>query len=166
MLKPMKSNRDTNNKDTTVNKNSTSNISDGQLLIQCGGYGNLQQIITLLERIRHLDQFKAYFANWKQSWYFANPDDTDKLLKEIGYVNSRVYSNRNCITLPNPRLYSRFIKTVVAKPYLERLSTDNDEKLRKAFLELFLDEVKKNSGKPKTRWFLDFVRLNIVAHRP
>jgi trans-aconitate 2-methyltransferase len=150
MLKPMKSNRDTNNKDTTVNKNSTSNISGGQLLIQCGGYENLQQIITLLERIRHLDQFKAYFANWKQSWYFANPDDTNKLLKEIGYVNSRVYSNRDCVTLPNRRLYSRFIKTVVAKPYLERLSTDNDEKLKKAFLELFLDEVKKNSGKSKT----------------
>jgi hypothetical protein len=63
-------------------------------------------------------------------------------------------------------MYSRFIKTVVAKPYLERLSTDKDEKLKKAFLELFLDEVKKNSGKSKTRWFLDFVRLNIVAHRP
>jgi trans-aconitate 2-methyltransferase len=60
------------------------------LLIQCGGYGNLQQIITLLERIKHLDQFKTYFANWEQSWYFAKPQNTNKLLKEIGYVNSRV----------------------------------------------------------------------------
>jgi trans-aconitate methyltransferase len=135
------------------------------LLIQCGGYGNLQQIITLLERIRQLDQFKAYFTNWKQSWYFANPADTDKLLKEIGYVNSRVYSNRDSVILQNRRIYSRFIKTVVAKPYLERLSTDGD-KLKTAFLELFLDEVKKHSGKSKSRWLLDFVRLNIVAHRP
>jgi trans-aconitate 2-methyltransferase len=161
MLKPMNS----TNKDT-VSGNSVGSIGNGQLLIQCGGCGNLQQIITLLEQIKQLDQFKAYFTNWKQSWYFANPDDTDKLLKEIGYVNSRVYSNRDCVILPNRRMYSRFIKTVVAKPYLERLSTDKDEKLKKAFLELFLDEVKKNSGKSKTRWFLDFVRLNIVAHIP
>jgi trans-aconitate 2-methyltransferase len=162
MLKPMNS----TNKDTVVSGNSVGNIDNSQLLIQCGGYGNLQHIITLLERIRQLDQFKAYFANWKQSWYFANPDDTDKLLKEIGYVNCRVYSNRDCITLPNRRIYSRFIKTVVAKPYLERLSTDNDDKLKTAFLELFLDEVKKHSSKSKTRWSLDFVRLNITAHRP
>ena len=64
-------------------------------------YGNLQQIITLLERITHLDQFKAYFTKWKQSWYFAKPDDTNKLLEEIGYVNTRVYSNSDCIILPN-----------------------------------------------------------------
>jgi trans-aconitate 2-methyltransferase len=167
MLKPMNSSiSNTNNKDTTVKNNNTGNMGSGQLLIQCGGYGNLQQIITLLERIRHLDQFKAYFTNWKQSWYFANPDDTDKLLKEIGYVNSRVYLNRDCVILPDRRIYSKFIKTVVAKPYLERLSTDNGDKLKKAFLELFLDEVKKHSNRSKTQWFLDFVRLNIVAHKP
>ena len=163
MLKPMNSN---SNKSTTISSNSTGNICSSQLLIQCGGYGNLQQIITLLERITHLDQFKAYFKNWKQSWYFAKPDDTNKLLEEIGYVNTRVYSNSDCVILLNRHIYSRFVKTVVAKPYLERLSPDNSDKLKTAFLELLLDEVEKHSNKSKTRWFLDFVRLNIVAHRP
>jgi hypothetical protein len=97
----------------------------------------------LLERITNLEQFRAYFKNWKQSWYFAKSDDTDKLLKEIGYVNSRVYLNRDCVSLPNRRIYSRFIKTVVAKPYLERLSSDNGDKLKTVFLKLFLDEVQK-----------------------
>jgi hypothetical protein len=68
MLKPMNSR---NNNYTTTSSNSNRNCSSGsQLLIQCGGYGNLQQIITLLERISHLDQFKSYFTDWKQSWYF------------------------------------------------------------------------------------------------
>ncbi len=146
--------------------NSTSSTGNSQLLIQCGRYGNLQQIVTLFERITHLDQFKAYFTNWKQSWHFAKADDTNKLLEEIGYVNTRVYSNSDCVILPNRHIYSRFVKTVVAKPYLERLSPDNSDKLKTAFLELFLDEVEKHSNKSKTRWFLDFVRLNIVAHRP
>jgi hypothetical protein len=165
MLKPTNSNN--KNKDTGISSNNAGNISSSQLLIQCGGYGNLQQIITLLERITNLDQFRAYFKNWKQSWYFAKSDDTDKLLKEIGYVNSRVYLNRDCASLPNRRIYSSFIKTVVAKPYLECLSSDNGDKLKTAFLKLFLDEIKRNSSnKSKTRWLLDFVRLNIVAHRP
>jgi trans-aconitate 2-methyltransferase len=165
MLKPTNSNN--KNKDTGVSSNNAGNVSSSQLLIQCGGFGNLQQIITLLERITNLDQFRAYFKNWKQSWYFAKSDDTDKLLKEIGYVNSRVYLNRDCVSLPNHRIYSRFIKTVVAKPYLELLSSDNGDKLKTAFLKLFLDEVKRNSSnRSKIRWLLDFVRLNIVAHRP
>jgi hypothetical protein len=37
-----------------------------------------------------LDQFKAYFTDWKQQWYFAKPHDTDNLLEEIGYVNRTV----------------------------------------------------------------------------
>ena len=57
------------------------------------------------------------------------------------------------------------------KSYLDHLSPDNDDdtdKLRTLFLEVFLDEVKKcsNNNKSSERWFLDFVRLNIIAHRP
>jgi trans-aconitate 2-methyltransferase len=160
-------NSNNKNEDTAYSSNNAGNIGSSQLLIQCGGYGNLQQIITLLERISHLDHFRAYFKNWNQSWYFAKSDDTDKLLKEIGYVNSKVYLNSDCVSLPNRRIYSKFIKTVVAKPYLEHLSSNNGDKLKTAFLKLFLDTVKRNSGnKSKTKWLLDFVRLNIVAHRP
>ena len=90
--------------DISISSNSNNNSgSNGQLLIQCGGYGNLQQIITMLERITHLDQFKEYFTDWKQPWYFAKPDDTNKLLQEIGYVNTRVSSNSNHVILPNRR---------------------------------------------------------------
>jgi trans-aconitate methyltransferase len=140
MLRPM------NSKYTTISSNSASTSSTGssQLLIQCGGYGNLQQIIALLERITHLDQFKAYFTDWKQSWHFARPDDTNKLLEETGYVNTTVYSNSDRVILPNRHIYSKFVKTVVMKPSLERLSPDNDDsKLKTVFLELFLDEVEK-----------------------
>lgn len=68
-----------------VSSSSNNNTrTSGQLLIQCGGPGNLQQIITMLERITYLDQFKEHFTDWKQPWYFARSDDTYKLLQEIG----------------------------------------------------------------------------------
>ncbi|MFL6408660.1 MAG: class I SAM-dependent methyltransferase, partial [Nitrososphaeraceae archaeon] len=88
MLKPMN-----NNDITYINVGSDSNIigSSGQLLIQCGGYGNLQKIIDKLERITHLDRFKEHFTDWNQPWYFSKSDDTSKLLQEIGYVNTKVY---------------------------------------------------------------------------
>ncbi|HJT46580.1 MAG TPA: methyltransferase domain-containing protein [Nitrososphaeraceae archaeon] len=144
--------------------------SDSQLLVQCGGYGNLQQTITVLERIAYSDSFKSYFADWKQPWYFAKPEDTSKLLREIGYVNTKVYYSDDVVILPNQQIYSKFVKTVVMKPYLDHLSSHNadydTDKLKDVFLGLFLDEVENYSGgKLNKSWSLDFVRLNIIAHK-
>jgi trans-aconitate 2-methyltransferase len=121
-------------------KDSSRTNNGSQLLIQCGGYGNLQQTISVLERIAHSDSFKAYFANWKQPWYFAKPDDTDALLEEIGYINRTVHLHNDRVFFPNRLMYAKFIKTVVMKPYLEHLAVDNDgSKLKNLFLDLFLD---------------------------
>ena len=169
MLKPISdSNKIT---DISISSNNNNNSgSNGQLLIQCGGYGNLQQIITMLERITHLDQFKEHFTDWKQAWYFAKPDDTYKLLQETGYVNTRVFSSSNHVILPNRRVYSKFVKTVVIKSYLDHLSRDNDDddidKLKTLFLDVFLDKIEKcGNNNSSASWFLDFVRLNIIAQR-
>ena len=169
MLNPINVSSENNDKSISSNDNNNSE-SNGQLLIQCGGDGNLQRIISMLERITHLDQFKEYFTDWKQPWYFAKPDDTYKLLQETGYVNARVFSSSDCVILPNRRVYSKFVKTVVLKSYLEHLSRENDhpdiDKLKKLFLDVFLGEVEKCGNKNSSEsWFLDFVRLNIIAQR-
>ena len=139
-----------------------------QLLIQCGGYGNLRRILTLLRRVMKLNEFKVYFANMNQSWYFAKPDDTSKLLGKIGYVSTKVHLHNDCVNLADREIYSRFVKTVIMKPFLEHLP---DDKTRNRYLELFLDEVEKrsnntSSNKSQTPWSLDFVRLNIIADKP
>jgi trans-aconitate 2-methyltransferase len=145
--------------------------SSGQLLIQCRTYGNLQHIITVLERIAHSHQFKAYFTDWKQPWYFAKPDETDKLLEEAGYVNRNVHSTKDSVVFPNRSVYTKFVKTVIMKSYMEHLSVNNhnnsnNEKLKALFFDMFLNEIKKYSNKPDEQWRLDFVRLNIVAYMP
>ena len=153
MLKPMNNNRGTTGCDA------------GQILIQCGGHGNLQHAITLLELIAHLDQFKSYFTDWKQPWHFAKVEDTNKLLQETGYENPIVYSKSDRVIFPSRRIYAKFVRIVVMKSYLEHLSSNNGGKLKTLFLKLFLDEAEKYNNESKTCWFLDFVRLNIVAHR-
>jgi len=139
-----------------------------QLLIQCGGYGNLQRILLLAQRVTELNEFNEYFTNMEQSWYFAKSDDTTKLLRKIGYVNIKVHLNNDLVSLTNREIYSRFVKTVVLKPFLEHFP---DNKTRNRYLELFLDEVEKkntstSSTNAQTPWSLDFVRLNIIADKP
>jgi hypothetical protein len=73
----------------------------------------------------------------------------------------------DCVNLNDREIYSRFVKTVIMKPFLERLP---DDKLRNRYLELFLQEVEKSSAsissnKSQTPWSLDYVRLNIIADK-
>ena len=87
---------DNNNNHKSINGNSNISDSDNitcsrQLLIQCGGYGNLQQVIKILKRITHLDEFKKYFRNWKQPCILPSLMIHYKLLAEIVYVNTIAY---------------------------------------------------------------------------
>jgi trans-aconitate 2-methyltransferase len=136
-----------------------------QLLIQCGGYGNLQRILALLRRVMGLNEFKVYLTNMNQPWYFAKPYDTTRLLREIGYVNTKVQLHDDLVIMTNREIYSRFVKTVIMKPFLEHLPND---KIRNRYLKLFLHEVEKRSNsskKSQTLWSLDYVRLNIIADK-
>jgi trans-aconitate methyltransferase len=161
-------------KPTKIHKVDDSNYpsrtdTSGQLLIQCGAYENLQYIITVLERIAHSHQFSTYFINWKQPWHFAKPNETDKLLEEIGYVNRNVYSTNGSAVFPNQDVYAKFIKTVILKSYLEHLSVgknNDDETLKSLFFNMFLNEIKKYKNRLGEQWRLDFIRLNIVAYKP
>ena len=135
------------------------------VVIPCGGYGNLQRILALLRRVMVLDEFKIYLTNMNQPWYFAKPYDTTKLLREIGYVNTKVQLRDDLVFMTNREIYSRFVKTVIMKPFLEHLP---DDKIRSRYLKLFLHEVEKRSNsskKSQTLWSLDYVRLNIIADK-
>lgn len=157
--------RRTSSKSGTGNRSSRS----AQLLIQCGAYGNLQNIITILDKIANSHRFRHYFIKWNKPWHFANPEETDKLLDELGYVSRNVYSMNDYIVLPNRDMYYEFIKTVVMKSYLDHLSISNDkegETLKVQFFDAFMHEIEKSGNKPNEQWRLDFVRLNIAAYKP
>jgi len=78
-----------------------------------------------------LNEFKVYFAKMNQSWYFAKLDDTSKLLGEIGYINTKVHLHNDCLNLADREIYSRFVKAVIMKPFLEQLP---DDKIRNRYL--------------------------------
>jgi trans-aconitate 2-methyltransferase len=132
----------------------------GEMLIQCGGHGNLDGIISILDEIRQHAELRSYFANWKERWYFPKPDDTSKILQDIGFTNIDVGLVRESAKFDDKNSFALFAKTVVMKPYLALLP---NQKLKDLFLELTLDEIERNY--PNMHWIIDYVRLNIVANK-
>jgi trans-aconitate 2-methyltransferase len=133
---------------------------NGQLLIQCGGYGNLKKAISVFDKVKDSAKFKGYFKEWKEEWYFPKPSDTEKLLNEIGYKNIRVYLSEASISFVNRRSYSLYLKTVVLGPYLRYIRADNH---KQEYLESVLNEIEQNHF--KMIWNLDYIRLNILADK-
>ena len=140
------------------NSSSNNNNKGGRLLIQCGGYGNLEKAHRLINLVKESDEFKDYFMDWKEPWYFAKPSETHRLLQEIGFKNVNVYLSNGYTTFSDQKSYSEFIKTVVMRPFLDYLP---NEKIKSKYLNLFLTKVEQSN----LSWILDYVRLNIMADK-
>lgn len=104
------------------------------------------------------DQFKEYFTNWKQLWYFPKVDETERLLQSAGFRDIQVNLSKKSTSFPDRESFAVFIKTIVMKPFLGYIL---DSKKRNEFLDVFLTEFER-SGQP---WLLDFVRLVIFARK-
>jgi hypothetical protein len=65
-----------------------------------------------------LNEFNIYFTKMNRPWYFAKPDDTTRLLKEIGYISTNVSLHNDCVSLANRKIYARIVKTAIMKPFL------------------------------------------------
>ena len=131
----------------------------GQLLIQCGGYGNLQKDISTFNIVKDSAEFKSYFSKWKDEWNFAKPIDTEIILKEIGYKNIHVYLEDYPVNFKDKNSYLIYLKTVVLGPYLKYLPS---EKLKENFLERIINYITKENIQEQMLT-LGYKRLNIFA---
>jgi trans-aconitate 2-methyltransferase len=132
---------------------------NGELLIECGGHGNLEKILSIFFKIIQSDQFKGSFANWKKSWYFPRPDDTERLLQQIGFRDIQVYLSEQTMIYPDRESFMLFVKTVIMKPFLDHLGDTKKDQFFKAFVS------QMEQHQSKTDWVLDYVRLYIFARK-
>ncbi len=135
-------------------------FEDGQLLIQCGGYGNLQKATNIFNIVKDSLEFKEYFSRWKDQWNFAKPSDIENILKGVGYRNIDVYLEDYPVTFKDKNSYSIYLKTVVLGPYLKYLPS---EKLQDNFLQRII-QIKEKENDEQTLT-LDYKRLNIFASK-
>ncbi len=137
---------------------------DGQLLIQCGGHRDLAKTLSIINKVSESKEFNNYFFNnkgediWKKTWYFAKKEDTENLLKEIGFRNIKVFLEDREAKFHNKEEYFLFLKTIVLIPYLKYFPNDI---LKDKFTKSVIEEIEDNAK--ELQWKIDFVRLNINA---
>lgn len=117
----------------------------GQLVVQCGGRGNLGSVRGMLA--------EAGNGAWRGPWNYATAEATSARLEAAGFAGVRCWLNDEQTTFASREALGAFLRTVVLWPYLERLPEAEHE----SFVERVLDRLPD--------LVLDYVRLNMVARR-
>ena len=131
---------------------------NGELLIECGGHGNIDRALSVIFSLIRSHQFNEHFDNWRQTWHFPMKHETARLLQKAGFGDIQVKLSTLTITFSDRQSFANFIKTVIMKAFLGHIP---DAKKKDKFLNMFLDEFEHTYG----NWLLDFVRLNIFGKK-
>lgn len=96
----------------------------GRIATDCGGFGNLEKTLGLVPEISS----EITFPNW----YYANVADTERLLKEAGFVDIDVSLRPHPTPLPDKETLRTYLRTLVFREWsddqifqISELLTDN-----------------------------------------
>lgn len=123
----------------------------GQLVAQCGGFGNIDGFRVIADEVAGSGEFAPYFTEWKGPWNYARADVTAERLSAAGFVDVQAWLEPRPTTLEDPEA---FVRTVCLVRHLDLLPDD----LHQSFIRAVL----ARTGTPLT---LEYVRLNMVARR-
>ncbi|MCL2418262.1 MAG: methyltransferase domain-containing protein [Conexibacteraceae bacterium] len=123
----------------------------GQLVAQCGGFGNIDGFRVLADEVAASGEFAPYFTDWEGPWNYARADITAERLDRAGFMDIETWLEPRPTELDDPE---PFVRTVCLVRHLDVLPED----LHQPFIRAVL----ARAGTPLT---LEYVRLNMVARR-
>jgi trans-aconitate 2-methyltransferase len=129
----------------------------GRLIAQCGGGKNLDTLYGRARALMHADEYRGHFDGWKDFNHFENVADTERRLRQVGFVDIDVSLVRSPVSFDTAAAFKEFVAAVCLRHHLERLSST----ARDRFLTDITDQA-RDDDPPLT---LDYWRLNIVARK-
>jgi trans-aconitate 2-methyltransferase len=124
----------------------------GRLVAQCGGAGNLRELLGATDAVAARERWRPFFEGWSRPMRYAGPEETAHLLRVAGFADVRCWLQPHPVTPDEPLEY---LASIPLGAHLDRLPEDRRRP--------FVDEVAALLPEPITA---DYVRLNIDARRP
>ncbi len=129
----------------------------GRLEAQYGGEGNLRGIRDRAQQTIEKLNLGARFADFTEPWVYPRADMLQAHLESSGWKDVRAWLEPAPTTFEDAATYRAFLRDVVLRHHVARLSA--------AEAEAFLDALTEAARYDKRRFTLDYVRLNVSARR-
>jgi trans-aconitate 2-methyltransferase len=128
----------------------------GRLVAQCGGRGNIARTLAAIERVMGEDRFGEFFTDWRETWYFADPETAKTRLEAAGFEEVETWLHEELTQFGSVDELARFLKTVVLRPHLAVMP----EAERDPFAATVAARLAEEGS-----LVVDYVRLNMLATR-
>ena len=116
----------------------------GQLVAQCGGEGNIANVI---------DTVRSLGAERAGTWLYASPEDTAARLERAGFTDVQAWSHPEKVSFRDADGLAQFLETVCLREHLATLPAEE----RRGFADAVAAALPAGE--------IEYVRLNIVARR-
>jgi trans-aconitate 2-methyltransferase len=123
----------------------------GRLVAQCGGRGNIANVLAVAAGVTQEPPFAGRFEGWSRGSYFAGPEETEARLLAAGFAEAHCWLEERPIRPDDPVEY---LVTVTLRDHLTVLRPDERRR--------FAERAAGRLGEPVV---LDYVRLNMDARR-
>ena len=90
----------------------------GAMEAQCGGEGNIAEVVRVLESLAGDERFSPYLRGDAQPWNYAGVAPTQTRLQSVGFEPERVWLQDWPVDPDEP---AAFLRTVILKWHLDRL---------------------------------------------
>ena len=124
----------------------------GQMEVQFGGEGNVEEFVTAIEKVAGEPDFAEHLGDLEAPWYFASEGDTEARLLAAGFDVESIWLDHYDEQPEDPY---RFMRASGLNSHIERLPGDLTER--------FMERLRSELPEPVT---LHYVRLNVSAKRP
>jgi trans-aconitate 2-methyltransferase len=121
----------------------------GQLVAQCGGEGNIDELRGVANEVRAAEPYAQHFGEWRPPWNYAAPQQTTARLLGAGFAEADSWLQPAPKQPEHPR---EFLSTIVLGPHVQQLPPQLRDR--------YIDDVLAALGEPVV---VDYVRLNIDA---
>jgi trans-aconitate 2-methyltransferase len=123
----------------------------GKLVAQCGGRGNVAEVVEALGVVNRREPFATIFAGYEDPWNFAGPEETEMRLVEAGYEDVDCWLEERVAHPEDPRGFFEASFLAPARQVLDD----------RRFTE-YTDALLAEMGHPTS---FNYVRLNMTAKR-
>lgn len=131
----------------------------GMLLAQCGGAGNVANLLARLGPLMRSDPYAAYFGDWPGPWNFAGEEETRQRLTDAGFSDVATSRFPAPVAFDDTARYREFMATVVLGSHLRRLPTP-------ALRNQFVATLTGAAATDDPPYALDYWRMNLQGRRP
>lgn len=124
----------------------------GRISAQCGGAGNVAEVVEALRTVTAEDPFRDIVGSMGEPWNFATPEETRTCLRESGLEVVDCWLEERRADPDDPQA---FLEASGLSSYRERLTPEQ--------FKDFSDRLMNVMGRPEG---FNYVRLNIEATKP